>query len=44
MNRSTWVKLFELIRTLIRAPYRSRVDAEMLEAKLDEIKAEVMDE
>jgi hypothetical protein len=41
MSTNTILKLLELIRVLIRAPYRSSEDAQKLEAKLDEIKQEV---
>jgi hypothetical protein len=41
MNTRFWNKLFELIRILIRAPYRTKADAERLEKILDELKVEV---
>lgn len=41
MNTRFWNKLFELIRILIRAPYRAKADADRLESVLDEIIHEV---
>lgn len=44
MKPTFWNKLFDLIRILIRAPHRSKRDADRLEAILDEIRKEVTDE
>lgn len=42
-NVTVWNKLLDLLTVIIRAPYRSREDAERLEEKVAEIREDVMD-
>lgn len=41
MNPTTWNKLLDLLRTIIMAPCRTKADAQMLEAQLEELRKEI---